>query len=264
MKLPEPLTRLYEFGDGCFAEGATFLPAGQVQRQGAKVDATSVRGMLVFGSNGKALAQEQIYCVDVPGFFGTPGAIVRGFVKLKWGWAQRVADDAEAFLAAVAKKTPRGSSIAKDARKNLARAVTAAKKKGKVSVADGLTDVDPDTGSRNLRNDGRTELPWALTHLYSVLGAFEGHGKKVVPFMEVDHTPDAFPEAGRGFVFASDAQARWVVSPGSMAFPEGLVLRVPSAGEVTVHGHLLDVVTAWVEGREVPGEARAAWVERIG
>lgn len=266
LKCPEPLVELYATCDGGFAEGVVFWPASRVTRQGDLVDTTAVRGMLVFGTNGKAYQHEQVFAVDVPGFFGTPGAIVRGTVKLKWGWANHVSDDAAQFLSSLGKKAPRGQGIAKQARKALEKAVAAARKRGGITLTDGDPSVDPDRASRNLKNDGRTEIPWAITHLYAVLGELERDGRRVRPFLAVDHTPDDFPDLARGYVFAEDADAQWVVSQGRTSFPEGLVLRVPRAqpSALTVHGHLLAVVTAWLEGREAPGEPVAEWIIRIG
>jgi hypothetical protein len=266
LRLPDALVHVYEKMNGGGGEGAHLFRADRVTRNGDTVDSTSVRGQVVFGDNGKSLAARQIYTCDVSDFFGFGrGAIIRGTVKLKWGWAQLVAPSAEEFLEALGERAPKGTFIAKTARKSLHRALT--RHSNRVKSTPGDEHVDPDRSSRNLRDDGRTEIPWCLTHLYAVVGKLEVESLRVRPFLELEDTPDTgLPDFVKGYFFAEDADARYVVSRGRASFPEGLVLRVPkkSPHDATVGGHLLDVVTRWVEGAPTPQRTWPEWADTIG
>lgn len=266
LRLPEALVALYAESNGGGSEGFSLFRADRVTRNGDGVDATSVRGQLVFGDNGKSNAARQVYTCDVGDFFGQgAGVIFRGTVKLKWGWAQLVASDAQAFLEGLGERAPKGTSLAKTARKTLHKALT--RHSNRVKWTPGDTQVDPDRASRNFRDDGRTELPWCLTHLYAVLGELEVGALRVRPFLQLEETPDTgLPDFVKGYVFAEDADANYVVSRGRASFPEGLVLRVPkqTPADATVGGHLLDVVSRWVDGQPTPQRTWATWAEAIG
>jgi hypothetical protein len=268
--LPPDMIRWYAMHNGGGAGGMRFFPAAQVRRGHGDIDAQSVRGQIVFGDNRRDHHLREVYCVDHTGFFGLgKDAIARGQVPLKWGWSRLVAPDTAAFFAMIARGAPRASSIPKKARAQLTRAI--AKNSKSVTVTPGPADdpykkklQDPDRISYNFKHDGRTYLPWAITHLYYLLdGMSIGEGAIVVrPFMELERTP--WPDL-RGFLFARGDGAVFLVTMetgGALRdLPEGLVVKVvgedPSTARVL--GHLLDVVTQWVKGARPEGMTMAEW-----
>ena len=267
--LPEPLMRLYAVTNGGGTNSISFVRADQVTRGGGEVD-NSVRGQLVFANNRRDHHLREIYCVDARNFFGCgAGAIVRSTAPMHWATTKLVASDAAAFLARVSAGTIRSTWIAKDARKALEKALKKNASHVRVRpgrVYDDRKTDDPDHCRYNFRNDGRTKLPWAVSHLYYVIDGLETGARVIAPFMDLEPTPDGWTDHARGFVFAREPGATYLVSSGSFSFSEGLVVRVqdedPSSARIL--GHLLDVVTRWIAREEATDLSREDWVSTYG